>query len=445
MRSDRRLWAWILLAVVAVFFIVVAASAAFFLFLRQREAASFGWQDPVGAVAPDKIASDLAVYPLAGALEVETIDAALSNGELETAYAALVFAPDLADSQRIGRLILLGRRFGEAGDSEKAGLSYQQVFEIAILSPGLSDPARADALLGAGRGWTDLGSRSQAQGAYDQVYLIATRSPHLHMAHRRDLLVELEGAYAELGEAVQSDAARQQIIELDQGVGLQPPRQPDKSPDLPRGTNVVSSPEVGALEEGRRQAAYALLQSLEAGGEAPPAQVNALAQALQAEDTAKLTLYRQELEATAQLGRRIDIHWQIIRWLTLKSRIAMKGFGLSLVPEWESQAANIQSILSKAYEDLYFDYEDLVTGLPEASLMGPGSYQVRRQVVQAGRLGQYPNYPEQQMAEKLQSSASDLIGAGFLDELYVDVAARDGSLHFFLSSTDNYGSAGQSP
>jgi hypothetical protein len=277
------------------------------------------------------------------------------------------------------------------------------------------------------------------------VYLLATRSPYLHLAHRRDLLTELETAYGGLGEAEQSDASRQRIIELDQGTGLWPPRQPGESPDLPKGIHVVSSPEVGALEESRRQAAYALLQSLETGGQVPTGLVNGLAQALQAEDAAKLALYRQELESTTQLGRRIDIHGQIIRWLTLRYRIAMKGFGFSLVPEWEAQAADIQSALSKAYEDLYFDYEDLVTGLPEASLIGPGSYQVRRQVVQSGRLGLYPNYPEQQMAEKLRDSASNLIAAGFLDDLYVDMADMGQSLHFFLNSTDRYGFADQSP
>jgi hypothetical protein len=265
------------------------------------------------------------------------------------------------------------------------------------------------------------------------------------MAHRRDLLTELEIAYDQLGEAAQADAVRQRIIELDQETGLRPPRQPSRTPDLPTGLNVVSSPEVGTLEETRRQAAYALLQALEAGGEVPSALVANLAQALQSEDAAKLPLYRQELEATTQLGRRIDIHWQIIRWLALKYRVAMKGFGFSLVPEWEAQAADIQSALSKSYEDLYFDYEDLVTGLPDASLIGPGSYQVRRRIVQAGRLGQYPNYPEQQMAEKLRDSAASLIAAGFLDELFVDVEVSDRSLYFFLNSADQYGSAGQSP
>jgi tetratricopeptide (TPR) repeat protein len=340
---------------------------------------------------------------------------------------------------------MLGSKYRAADNTEKAALAYQQIMDIAVLGPELSDPARADALLGAGRGWAELGRRTEAIEAYDQVYLIATRSPYLHLAHRRDLLAELEFAYAQLGEAVQSDVAHQRIVELDLQTGSQPPRETGETPELPIGSQIVSSPEVGALEEARRQAAYALLQSLEVGREPPSPLARSLAEALIAEDAAKLALYRQELETTTQLGRRIDIHRQIISWLTFRYRVAVQGFGLSLVPEWEAQAAEIRSALSKAYEDLYFDYEDLVTGLPDASLIEPGSYRVRRQVILAGRLGLYPNYPERQMADKLRDSARNLIAAGYLDDLFVDMEDRGASLVFFLSPTDQYGLSEQLP
>lgn len=438
MRSEQMRWPWILLAFVALFVVVAVASGLAFLFLRQQQIANADWLEPISAVVPEDIVPDLALYPLAGAADLETLDAAIANGDLETAYASLVYNPDLQDEQRIGRLILLGRRFTDAGILEKADLSYQQIYGIAVLSPGLSDPTRADALLATGRGWAEVGRDSRAMNAYDQVYVIAVRSPYLHMAHRRDLLTMLETAYLELEATEQAEASRQRIIELDQGTRPQQPLEAGESPDLPVGTEVVSSPEVGVIEEARRQAAYNLLQVLD-GREIPPGLVTELDLALRAEDAAKLALYRQELEDTAQLSRRIGLHRQIIGWLTLKYRVAMQGFGISLVPEWEEQAADIQSALSKAYEDLYFDYEDLVTSLPDATLLGPGRYQVRRQVVQAGRLGLYPNYPEDQMAGKLRDIASELIAAGYLADLYVDMEEGTGALRFFLSPTDEYG------
>ncbi|MCL7452111.1 MAG: hypothetical protein M8467_03575, partial [Anaerolineae bacterium] len=292
-----------------------------------------------------------------------------------------------------------------------------------------------------------LGEGRLALEAYDQVHLIAIESPYLQLANRRDLLVALEAAYRDLGDEERASAIRADIVVLDQQARPQPPATPGERPELPSLEEAsVSTPEVGALEEARRQAAYDLLQALSAGGEANADLVSSLAQALQAEDVAKLDLYRETLEGTSQPGTRIDAHWQRIRWLMLKYQVASRGYGLALLPDWEAELAGVRSDLSKAYEELYFDYEDLVTALPEARLIGPGSYQVRRQVILDGRLGRYVNYPAQQLADKLQAAVQGLSAAGAVDRLYVDVGTRDeGQLHFYLSSAEEYGSPVESP
>lgn len=445
MRSCRGRLVWILLALAGFLLVVALVLAAVYLVLQRSQSPTAGWQDPMLATLPEQVAPDLALYPLAGASELDTVDAALANEDLETAYAALVFGLEMSDSQRIGRLILLGGQYAEAENPDRADLTYQQVYDVAVLSPYLTDPTRADALLAAGKGWATLGEQARALEVYDQVYLIAARSPYLQMANRRDLLVALEEAYEELGERSRAEASRAGIIELDQQTSPHPPVAPGRVPDLPQEDAAISTPEVGALEEARRQAAFALLQPLAEGGQPPAPAVDALAQALRAEDAAKLALYRQELDSTTQSSRRIGVNGQLIRWLMLKYKIASQGFGLSLVPEWEAQVAEIQSDLSKAYEDLFFDYEDLVTALPEASLIGPGSYQVRRQVILDGRMGRYPNYPANQLAGKLQDAVAGLIASGAMEQLYVDVGPGDGALHYVLSPAEEYGSSSQSP
>ena len=434
--------AWILLAVFAGLVLVAVASGVIYVVLRQRQSRIDSWQDPVEAINAEAISPDLALYPLAGASELETIDAAIANGDPATAYSAVVFSLGLSEEQRVGRLLLIARQFAELEQADRAGVVYQQIYDVAIVSPGMNDPARADALLADGRGWAVIGQKSPALQALDQVYAIAVRSPYLQMSQRRDLLRSLEQAYRDLGDAERSEICVQRIIELDQETSPHPPAEPVETPALPSGATQVSSPEVGALEENRRQAAFAVIESLSDGAEARPELVDSLAQALLAEDAAKLELYRRELESTTQPARRVDLEWQVIRWLTLKYRVAVLGFGLSLVPEWEDQAPEIQSALSKAYEDLFFDYEDWVAGLPEAALVGPGSYAVRRGVILSGRLGQYPNYPGQQLAEKLQDAAMDMIGAGILEPLYVDVTAEGQELSFFFNPADEYGQGG---
>jgi tetratricopeptide (TPR) repeat protein len=299
--------------------------------------------------------------------------------------------------------------------------------------------------LGAGKGWATIDRSDQAVQAYDQVHLLAIQSPYLQMAQRRDLLSVLAKAYADLGDQEKAAACHQEIVDLDQETNSQPPAMAAPLPSLPQGTDPVSSPEVGTLEEARRQAAYALLQAVSEGAEPPSALVGELGQALQGEDAAKLALYQQQLEATSQPGKRINAQWHLVRWLMVKYQVAVRGLGLSVVPEWEAQLPAIQSALAKAYEGLYFDYEDQVTAQPDASLMGPGSYLVRRQVLLAGRLGQYPNYPAEQMANKLQDAVATMIAAGSRDRLYLDVAVEEGGLQFYLSPADRYGQPAQSP
>ncbi|MBN1136317.1 MAG: hypothetical protein JXM73_07015 [Anaerolineae bacterium] len=442
MPSDRRGLIWILLATAALLLLIAIGAVLAFLVLRQRPVtAAKGWQDPIAAIAPDKIAPDLALYPLAGALESETIDAALDNDELHTAYAALTLAFDLRDEQRSGRLLQLGSRFSAAQEPDMARLAYQQVYDLAILSPEMNDPLRTDALLADGKNWAELGHEEEAGRAYDQVYTIAVKSPYLQVAYRRDLLTRLATVYADLGQTDRADLCRQQIATLTQG------SQPQLSGPVGQAMELlanpltqVSSAEIGALEENRRQAAYSVLQAA-AGGAAPPSDlINNLAQALKAEDQAKLAFYQQEREATTQPSRRVNVDWSLIDWLMLKYKVALRGFGLSIVPEWEQQAAAVQSELSKAYESLRFDYEDLVTSLPDAALMEPGRYGVRRMLILAGRLGQYPNYAEQQLADKLQEAARNMIIAGMVEPLYVDIQSDKTGLWFLLSPADQYGS-----
>ncbi|MEJ2735020.1 MAG: hypothetical protein P8189_15885 [Anaerolineae bacterium] len=393
MRSSQGRLVWILLAAVGLLLVAAVVSVVVYLLLRPQPLTT-GWQDPVSAIVPDQVASDLALYPLAGASEVETVDAAVASGDLETAYATLVFGLEMSDAQRIGRLILLGGRFAEAEEPDRAVICYQQVYDVAVLSPSLNDPARADALLASGKGWAALEQEDRALEAYDQAYLIAVQSPYLQMANRRDLLTALEAAYGDLGVEERAATSRTEIVELDQETSPHPPVIPEEVPDLSVGEAVISSPEVGNLEE---------------------------------------------LEGTTQPSKRIGVNSQLSQWLMLKYKIAARGFGLSPVPEWEAQLADIQSSLSKAHEGLFFDYEDLVTALPDASMIGLSSYQVRRQVILDGRLGRYPNDPAEQLADKLQDAAQGLIASGAVELLYVDVGVRDGQLFYFLSPADEYG------
>jgi hypothetical protein len=422
----RRLW--ILLAVAAVLVIVAVLAIVASLAMRQRQPDSLAWQDPLTAVDPGGVVPQLALYPLAGASELETIDAGIDNGDLMTAYSTLAYSSDVSDKQRIGRLAALGDQFAQADDPSMASVAFGQVYDLALLSPRLNDPLRVDALRQAARGWAGMGEKSRALGALGQVQVIASSSPYLRTSQRREMLASLEAAYRDLDEGGLAEQVRAQIVALDQGSPAVPADTLVRPAELPSAGDAVSSQEVGSLEEARRQAAYAVIDSLSAGSEPTPEQLSQLDAALKAEDAAKLSLYRQELDATTQPGRRMAIHQLLVRWLLLKYRIAQKGFGLSIVQDWEVQVGDIQSDLSKAHEDLLFDREDWAASLPDASYMAPSSYAALRLALMSGRLGQYPNYPVEQLAQNLQATVSEMVGAGHAAELFVALRDSGGEL-----------------
>lgn len=444
MRSKQRRLVWILLAAAVILLLLAAGAAALYFSLRAGPSDLLTWRNPRDEIVTEEVLPVLALYPLAGAAETETVDVALSQGEWETAHAILAFGLDLSDAQRIGRLVLLGAQMNEAEMPDRAAQVFQQVYDVAVLSPRLTDAARADALMAAGRGWSDAGYRADAVTGYDQVFRLAVFSPYLQMAQRRELLEQLRTAYEGLGDLDRAAACEQSLEELE-SVAPQPPAMIADHPGLTLDNAAVSLAEVGDLEEARRQAALALVEDFAGGREPAAERVEALSAALKAEDAAKLSLYEQLLAETSQPERRAEALWVLIRWLTIKYQVAMGGFGISLVPEWEGQVTEIQSGLSTRYEDLYFAYEDMVTALPDAAYLDQASYLVRREMNLAGRLGHYPNFPTQQMADKLQDAALKLVEAEGQERLFVDVLVQDGQSRFFLSTGDVYGQSPQSP
>jgi hypothetical protein len=428
-----------LLAGAAVALAVVAIVAvSVFLLLQPRQPALMEWRDPISSMPAEQINPQLALYPLAGASESETIDAGIDNGELATAYAALVYSSGLSDRQRIGRLAALGEELSQAGSTSLAAATSQQIYDLALLSPRLNDPLRADALRLAAQGWGREEQKGSALKALGEAAFIAASSPYLQTAQRRALLTALEPVYQNLGESTLATEMRNQVVALDQASYVEPSYSRAEPADLPSEGEPMSSPEVGTLEEARRQAAYAVINSLSQDLEPSSELLSTLAEALKTEDAAKLSLYSQELTASTQPGRRSEIHQHLVRWLLLKLRVATKGFGLSIVPEWESQISDIQASLSKAYEDLTFDYEDWAASLPDAIQMAPSSYAALRSVVLTGRLGQYPNYPAEQLVQKLEASAVSMVDAGYIDDLYVKASENGTDVQFSLSRGADY-------
>ena len=442
MRSIRK---WLFLILVSGFLIFVLAGIVAFgayFFTSRREVSLPAWSDPIAYAETEKVVPALALLPLAGVPSSEAFSQALEAGEIESAYAILVFSLDLSERERMGSFLLLARRYVEAKNATKAKLCYRQASGIATLSPVLSDFTRADAYLQVGRGLASLREQGEAKINYDQAYTIALYSPYLKKAHQKSILDKLVPAYESIGEPQRAEQALNQSAALDLEASdstapgsagqereflLGRPNEPNSMPQ-----------EVAEAGAARRKAARDLSDYLLSTLKQPPDNLTAnLAQALRTEDELRLSFYNAETAEPPMLLEKVAIAWHKVRWLTIKYQVAWGGYGFILVPEWEAQVAEIQSELSKAYEDLYALHGEQVIALPEADAIDRAWVEVLRQEIEVGRLGLYPNYPEEQLTAKLKEVTENLIAAGQDRSLRVDTLSQDNI--FILTNDESYG------
>lgn len=438
---------WLFFILVSGFLILVLAGLVAFgayFFTSRREVSWSAWSDPIDHIKTENIKPALALLPLAGVPSSEAFSQALEAGELESAYAILVFSLDLSERERVGSFLILARRYAEAENATKAKLCYRQASTIATLSPVLSDFARADAYLQAGHGLAGLRDQGEARLSYDQAYTIALYSPYVKKAHQKSILEKLASAYKAIGESQMAEQALEQSTALDLEVSdsTEPePADKDRKLLLGRPNEPTLIPqEVAEAETIRREAARNLSDYLLSTLKQPPDNLTTnLAQALRTEDEARLSFYDAEPAEPSMLLEKVAVAWHKVRWLTIKYQAASGGYGLSLMPEWEAQVAEIQSELSKAYEDLYALHGEQVISLPEADTIDRAWVEVLRQEIEVGRLGLYPNYPEEQLAAKLMEATEKLIAASQDRSLRVDILSQNNVNIFILASDESYG------
>jgi hypothetical protein len=409
---------WLSIALVcgsfALMLIGIASIIAYFSAIR-REAVPLPWSDPIALIEAKRIAPDLALLSLAGLEDREVVEIALEAGELESAYATLLFSTTLPDVERVGKLLLLARKYAGGGEREKAVMCYELSSTIATLSLALSDFAKACIYLEAGDGLMALGEHKLAKLNYDGAYAIASFSPHLRKAHREDLLEKLVKAYRTIGEEVP----------LEEREAVTTAAEP-KGPFLESFIwEVQELPEVVSIEEERRKRAEKLIEGLESGVEEPEDLVGQLAQALKAEDEAKLLSYEQLSSVPSPLPRRAAIAKAKAEWLTIKYRIASRGYGLSILPDWEEEIDDIRAELCIAYSELHELYNYQILALPEES-QRLARMEMLREMIKVGRLGLYPDYPEEEFIAELEDIVVEL-------PLLIEVVSIRGSNFFTLT------------
>ena len=360
-RSRRRLPPifWILVMLLALLLFVGIGSIGYYILLTVDTGQTEELTDVWGVLDPAAITPGLAIWTLTDIESDQVYRQAMANDDLASATSVALTTPDLPDTQRLGWLLVLARRYAIIGNRTTARRLLELAADIAILEPELADYQRAEALVDVAQQWSDLGEDKQARKMLDNATLITQKSTTLSPPLRQQILGGIAAVYASLDDF---EAAR--AIEALSSGGL-PTATITKPPDpLAPLNNELGYPDDLARDIARRKAeAQAFVDSwIASGGQVSRGQVLALEAALIDEDIRRTAFYQQQLSDEA-LGvqQRALVLWDQAQWLIIKRRIADGLMGISLVPNWEAERPAIRQTLHDVFVELQLALTDSIT------------------------------------------------------------------------------------
>jgi hypothetical protein len=331
----RRRWLEILLILgflVCLLIGLVALGVLWRLYNQQQPQVRL--DEPLASVQPAQIVPQLALAELAGDPAEALAYQAYQAGELETGRVILLFTPPTSSSGRLGMLLQLAHRYEEAGETQYTPLLLQQAQALALLDSSLGSLERSQALIQIAEELLQADAQAAALDTVRQAVEVTRRAPELLPAQRSQLFTNMRPLAEQLDDAT----LRQQITELIRNPFLTVSGEP-----LPAGQlwsqvqPVAHSPELMTAIATRQQRARDLVNRIAftGGADIGPEQA-ALAQALLAEDAARGPFVEAQMSAGLSPAQQVGLLLDQQAWRLRKLRIASLGFGLSLVPEWES-------------------------------------------------------------------------------------------------------------
>jgi hypothetical protein len=407
----------VILVLLVLMIVVGLVSGGAYLYLRWRGPSPS--REPVAQLRPDRIEPALALATLAGATDLEVVNGALKQDQLETAYATILFSSELTHGEEVGNLLLLGERYAAVGDKSRAQMLYQQASLLSTMSPALSDVGRAYSFVEIGAGLSDLGNRAEALANYEQAFALALHSPFIRDPLRADLLGELALEYDSLGErerAAESRSLQVEILYTTEGEDTGTEEQGEQPianflAQIPAPTAAM----VASYEEKRVEAVLKIidfLQSSSSGDAVPKELATETAQAFVNEDQARSTAYEDELAGASSMVLRIGIAEARVDWLLTKYRVALGGYGLSLVPTWSEDVAGIAAELNEARGELHDVYGDQIATFSDETAKDRAWFDLLRLEILEGKLGLYPDYPMEELISDLVEVTGNLVQAG---------------------------------
>ncbi len=394
----------LLVGAALLFCVGLAATGARFYFARGESVDLSQWKAPLDQVDPKRITAANSLEALAGIADTQAIDDALQQGDWESAFTDLAYSPDLPDTNRAGTLLLLGSRYAAAKQTAKAAWAYQYAAMLATISPEPSELLRVQTLLEAARGLRLLGMPSAARAALDQAYLIIEYSYSIPPETRARLFEQTATVYQAFGVANLATQAREKSQEAS-APAAEEAVATARRPYLLVPSDLPADQTLQDKTKARETAAKELIDQLnlkppKSDQDLPQDLIRNLGDRLYEEDGLRNDYYTAQSKAAAEAPAQVAVLRDKIGWLALKLRVARGGFGLSIVPEWESDAKNIAGELSDAFDGL-FKISEQQAGISEQAADADHHVEdVLRAELVAGRIGLYV-YDENDLRSRL--------------------------------------------
>jgi hypothetical protein len=299
--------------------------------------------DLLTGFSPAEVVPTLALRGLAGDDETALGYQALQAGELATAHANLLFDTTAAGSSRAGLWAALMRAYRAAEDPASATQVARGTAPLALTDPAVPSLERARMLVQTAETYAEAGLPDASLDSVNQGRRLAEQMPDLLPVQRSEIFSSL----AEVAATLDATAAADELNELARNPFLTP-------------AGVLITPRLATLTAppppddtlrdavaAREQAAAALADRIAfSGGVDIGPEREALANALRWEDQVRNEYFLRMQATEMTLNERLSILLDHRQWQARKLRIALGGYGISLIPEWEGNADAIRRDLS---------------------------------------------------------------------------------------------------
>ncbi len=410
-RTRRRPQVWLQLTLLIgfLFCLVLGVGALAALVIVQSDTPPQDTGSPLAAFPRSQIVPQHALMQLAGDPADALAYQALAAGELDLAYAIALFSPDLSDTRRLNLFIQLGSRYRANNRPHEATQAYTLARSTALLGRGLTTLERSQALLQIANGQLDNENQPAALDTAIQAKRLAAQTPELLPAQRVQIFENLRAP----AQRLQDTAFEQEIHDLARNPYLMPQAQLLASRWMTLTEAVARDPAVDAAVATRQHAARILADRiLLTGGIDIDPERQTLASALLAEDQARGAAYQRALSAGLSLHQQFYLLQDRRAWVALKARMALGGFGLTVVPEWEQSASAIVQELGAVTQNTVSVVEGIIGGLADPVAQAMLRAEALTWLAQQLEVGMLPGATPIQLSDQLRVAQIELTRLG---------------------------------